>query len=523
MNRNEMLQSATSQEWDVIVVGGGASGLGAAVDAQSRGYRTLLLEQHDFAKATSSRSTKLVHGGVRYLQQGNISLVNEALYERGLLCQNASHLVHDLAFVVPRYKWWEGPFYGIGLKLYDLLAGKLNLAPSRKLSREEAIARIPNIEQEHLLGGTMYFDGQFDDARLALTLAQTAADNGAALVNYMGVKGFIKDNDLITGVKAQDELSGDTHEFRGKVVINATGIFSDAIRKMDDPDTEMLISQSQGVHLVLDASFQPSKTAIMVPHTDDGRVLFVIPWHERVLVGTTDTPMPKPELEPRPLADEIKFILRNANRYLEKDPTEADVLAVFAGQRPLVHEGGTGGKTKSISREHKVEISHGGLVSIMGGKWTTFRRMAEDTVDAAAPVGGLPTVECRTKTLKLHGWMSREDPALPKEGHFQMYGSEATAVQEFIDQNEDRRKPLHQGLPYLRGQISWAARHEMAICLEDVLARRTRSLLLNAKAAIEAAPDAARLMAAELGHDEAWVEAQVASFKEMAAGYCLTT
>ncbi len=521
MNRNEMLQNATSQDWDVIIIGGGASGLGAAVDAQSRGYRTLLLEKHDFAKATSSRSTKLVHGGVRYLQQGNIHLVNEALYERGLLCQNASHLVHNLAFVVPRYKWWEGPFYGIGLKLYDLLAGKLNLAPSRKLSRDEAIARIPNIQQEHLLGGTMYYDGQFDDARLAITLAQTAADNGASLVNYMGVNEFIKDNDIITGVKAQDELTGKVYEIQCKVVINATGIFSDAVRKLDDPGAETLISQSQGVHLVLDASFQPSKTAIMVPHTDDGRVLFVIPWHERILVGTTDTPMPSPELEPRPLADEIKFILRNANRYLQRDPTEEDVLAVFAGQRPLVHEGGTEGKTKSISREHLVEVSHGGLVSIMGGKWTTFRKMAEDTVDHAAPVGGLPQVDCRTKTLKLHGWMSREDPDLPQEGHFQMYGSEAAAVHAFINEDEDRRKLLHPNLPYLRGQIAWAARHEMAINLEDALARRTRSLLLNAKASMDAAPDAAAIMAEELGHDQAWVKSQVDAFHEMASGYCV--
>ncbi|MEO6846492.1 MAG: glycerol-3-phosphate dehydrogenase/oxidase, partial [Chthoniobacterales bacterium] len=337
MNRDTMLgQLENPGVWDVIIVGGGATGLGVAVDAQTRGLRTLLLESHDFAKGTSSRSTKLVHGGVRYLEQGDIPLVLEALRERGLLHRNAPHLAHHLSFIVPRYKWWEGPFFGIGLKVYDALAGKLNLEKSRLLSRDETIKRIPNIETEHLLGGVEYFDGQFDDARLAITLAQTAVDHGACMLNYMRVTGLQKKDGMVSGVTAIDDESGKNFVLNSKVVINATGIFSDSIREMDDPTAPKAVQPSQGVHLVFDRSFLPGNSAIMVPHTDDGRVLFVIPWHEHVLVGTTDTAMQTPEIEPRPLKDEVGFILRNASRYLARHPSEKDVLAVFAGQRPLV-------------------------------------------------------------------------------------------------------------------------------------------------------------------------------------------
>ncbi|MEO6054132.1 MAG: glycerol-3-phosphate dehydrogenase/oxidase, partial [Chthoniobacterales bacterium] len=327
MNRKEMLGRLKTQPvWDVIVIGGGATGLGVAVDAQTRGLQTLLLEAHDFAKGTSSRSTKLVHGGVRYLEQGDIPLVLEALRERGLLHRNAPHLAHHLSFIVPRYKWWEGPFFGIGLKLYDALAGKLNLAPSRLLSREETLERIPNIETEHLLGGVEYFDGQFDDARLAITLAQTAVDQGACMLNYLRVAGLLKKDVMVSGVKAVDEETGEEFELQAKVVINATGIFADSIRTMDDSSAAKAVQPSQGVHLVFDRSFLPGNSAIMVPHTDDGRVLFVIPWHDHVLVGTTDTPMQTAELEPRALKEEIGFILRNASRYLARPPSEKDVL-----------------------------------------------------------------------------------------------------------------------------------------------------------------------------------------------------
>ncbi|MEO8602401.1 MAG: glycerol-3-phosphate dehydrogenase/oxidase [bacterium] len=519
MKRERMIGLLAKGPWDVIVIGGGASGLGVAVDAQTRGYRTLLLEEHDFAKGTSSRSTKLVHGGVRYLKQGNVSLVLEALRERGLLCRNAAHLVHDLAFVVPRYKWWEGPFYGVGLKLYDMLAGKLKIAKSRQLNRKQTIERIPNVETKNLIGGAMYHDAQFDDARLAFALAMTAADHGAVLVNHMPVTGMLKHDGAVAGVSAVDRETGKTYELHAKVVINATGVFTDSVRRLDEGNVEPIVAPSQGVHLVLDRSFQPSNAAIMVPQTDDGRVLFVIPWHGRCLIGTTDTLVPNATIEPRPLAEEVQFILRNAARYLSHDPTEKDVLSWFAGLRPLVQPSQAGVQTKAMSREHMVVISPSGLVTIVGGKWTTYRKMAEDTVNDAIVVGGLPERPCVTERLQLHGCLARTDRALPKADHMQMYGADAAEVQAFLDENASRRERLHKRLPYYRGQITWAARHEMARTLDDALARRTRSLLLDARASIEAAPLAAQLMAAELGRDKKWVAEQVEAYTALARGY----
>ncbi len=519
MKRERMIALLDGGPWDVIVIGGGATGLGVAVDAQSRGYRTLLLEAHDFAQATSSRSTKLVHGGVRYLKQGNISLVLEALRERGLLCRNAAHLVHDLAFIVPRYKWWEGPFYGIGLKLYDALAGNLKIAKSRRLNRRETVERIPNVETKNLIGGAMYHDAQFDDARLAFALARTAAELGAVVVNYMPVTGLLKSGGSVIGVHAIDRESETRYELRARVVINATGVFADSVRRLDDARAEPMVSPSQGVHLVLDHTFQPSDTAIMVPQTDDGRVLFVIPWHGRVLIGTTDTAVQRAEIEPRPLREEVEFILRNAARYLLHAPSERDVLSCFAGLRPLVQQPGGVQATKAISREHEVVISPAGLVTIVGGKWTTYRKMAQDTVDDATVVGGLPVRPCVTEHLRLHGCMSRDDPGLPRAEHMQMYGSDSAEVQAFLDEDPARAAPLHPRLPYQCGQILWAARYEMARTLEDALSRRTRSLLLDARAAIEAAPHAAALLARELRRDQTWAAAQVKEFSALAHGY----
>lgn len=508
----------TTPEWDVIVVGGGASGLGVALDAATRGWKILLLEAHDFAKGTSSRSTKLVHGGVRYLEQGDIPLVLEALKERGLLHRNAPHLVHHLSFIVPRYKWWEGPFFGIGMKVYDALAGRLNLAPSKILSRDETIRKIPNIETENLLGGVEYFDGQFDDARLAVTLAQSAADHGATLLNYVRVTGLSKSAGMVDGVCCRDEESGHTMTLKARVVINACGIFSDEIRLMDEPGGPRVVQPSQGVHLVFGREFLQGESAIMVPHTDDGRVLFVIPWHGKVLVGTTDTAMETPELEPRALAEEIQFILRNAARYLVRDPRIEDILAVFAGQRPLVRKPGKSGTaTKSISRNHEVLVTNSGLVTIVGGKWTTYRKMAEDTLDHASLVGGLDFQPCVTADLQLHGW--RGPNAGPLAVELAAYGAEAPQVMQLCDEDPSLGDPLHPALPYFKASVVWAARHEMALSVEDVLARRTRALLLDARAAIEAAPGVASLMARELGHTPAWEKAQVAAFTSLAGGY----
>ncbi|HUF14091.1 MAG TPA: glycerol-3-phosphate dehydrogenase/oxidase [Longimicrobiales bacterium] len=520
MNRSEMLAAleSTREPWDVIVVGGGATGLGVAVDAAVRGYRTLLLEQDDFAKGTSSRSTKLVHGGVRYLQQGNVALVLEALRERGLLIRNAPHLVRNLGFVVPHYDWWEGPFYGIGLKVYDVLAGKLGLGPSRHLSREETLERLPTIEPEGLRGGVIYYDGQFDDARLAISLARTAARGGATLLNYARVSGLLKNgHGLVAGVRVEELEGGRELEVRARVVVNATGVFTDALLRMDSPDARAIIEPSQGIHIVLDPSFHPGESAIMVPHTDDGRVLFAVPWHGRVIVGTTDTAVEHAELEPRALDEEVDFLLSHAARYLAHDPTRADVLSVFAGLRPLVKPADSR-ETASIARDHTLLTSASGLVTITGGKWTTYRKMAQDTVDQAIVVGGLEPRACETDTLALHGYIGEA----PSSRHPRsMYGSDEAALDSLEHERPELAAPLHEKLPYRLSEVVWAVRHEMARTLEDVLSRRTRSLLLDARAAAQAAPAVVALMATELGRDEAWQRAQLAAFERLAAAYRL--
>ena len=521
MRRENHMHAATSEDqFDIVVIGGGATGLGCAVDAATRGYRTLLLEQVDFAKGTSSRSTKLVHGGVRYLQQGNISLVREALHERGIMAHNAPHLVRNLAFIVPRYKWWEGPFYGVGLKLYDLLAGKLNLSPSRILNHDRTIEAIPNLEPDGLDGGVEYTDGQFDDARMCVSLVRTAQDHGAAMLNYAAVVNLHHDDcGHVCGVTFRDEETGDEHDVTAAVVINATGVFANEIRRMDEADAESIVEPSRGVHLVLDASFLRGDTAIMVPHTDDGRVLFVIPWHGRCLVGTTDTEAPEPCLEPRATDEEVAFILRNAARYLDRDPTRDDVLSVFAGLRPLVRKAGQA--TKKISREHEVLVSASGLVTIVGGKWTTYRKMAVDTLDHAIDVGGLVRRECVTESLRLRGWMEFDDTtaALGDWRHF--YGADMDEVEAACDELDRGHELLDESLPYPRGLVVHAVRHEHARTVEDVLSRRTRALLLDARASGRCADQVAAIIAAELGRDEAWQAAQVEAYDSLAAGYQL--
>jgi glycerol-3-phosphate dehydrogenase len=523
MNRLDMISRLRSESFDVAIIGGGATGLGIAVDSASRGYRTALLEAHDFAKATSSRSTKLVHGGVRYLEQLDLSLVTEALRERGIMCRNAPHLVSNLAFVIPQYKWWEGPFYGVGMKFYDALAGELNIEKSTRLNRTETIAAIPNVQQEGLLGGIKYHDGQFDDARMAVTLATTAAEQGAAIANYLEVTDFLKEDDAVVGVVAKENESQEEFQVHAKVVVNATGIFSDRMRKMDDPDADEKIEPAQGVHLVLDRSFLRGDCAIMVPHTDDGRVLFVIPWHDRVLVGTTDTPMQQAQLEPRPLPEEVEFILRNAGRYLQNNPSAEDVLCAFAGQRPLVHPGGKSGKTKSISRRHEVFVSRTGLVSVTGGKWTIYRKMAEDAMKHVIEVGQLTPQDCCTEQLHLHGYLDPSSVDSLDQDHLRAYGADAEQVKQIGEKEPRLAKTLHPALPYTGAEVAWAVRHEMAICLEDILARRTRSLLLDAKASCEAAESVAEIMANELSCDKKWVSSQVAAYREFAEGYLLKT
>jgi glycerol-3-phosphate dehydrogenase len=517
MKRNDMLERAreSGKEWDIIIVGGGATGAGVAVDAATRGYATLLLEQHDFGKGTSSRSTKLAHGGVRYLEQGNVSLVMEALKERGLLRKNAPHLVSELQFVVPSYSWWEGPFYGIGLKVYQILSGKYGFGSSQLISKEEALQRLPNVNPEGLTGGVVYYDGQFDDTRLLINLVATASEQGATLLNYAKVTGLHKDGGGgVDGVAWQDMETGATYQSSAKVVVNATGAFTDSVRQMAEADLKKLIAPSQGAHIVLDRSFLPGDTAIMVPHTSDGRVMFAIPWHGHTLVGTTDTPLSQTSLEPVALDQEIEFMLETASLYLEKKPARADILSVFAGIRPLV-KSGEGTNTAALSRDHSIHIDKSGLLSIAGGKWTTYRNMAQDCVDQAATLANLPDKECVTKTLNIHGYhLNRESL-----GSLAFYGTDAPAIRELTAEDATLSQQLDAELPYIAAEVIWAAREEMARSVEDVLARRTRALFLNARAAIRMAPRVAELLARELGRDPKWQKNQLESFDQVASGY----
>lgn len=518
MNRERMLARLAEKDkiWDMLVIGGGASGAGVALEAASRGYEVLLLEQSDFAKGTSSRSTKLIHGGVRYLQQGNISLVLEALKERGILRQNAPHLVHDLAFIVPSYDWWEGPFYGIGLKVYDILSGKQGFGSSKMLSREETIQHLPNIETDGLNGGVVYYDGQFDDSRLVINILQTAAEQGAALLNYVQVVAVQKRNDIVNGVVALDVEQGKEYTIRAKVVINASGPYSDGIRKMENPDAENIITPSRGTHLILDKSFLPGTDAVMVPHTDDGRILFAIPWKDRVVVGTTDVPMQDLPLEPLASDDEVNFLLEHAARYLKKDPGADDVKSIFSGIRPLV-TAPEEANTASISREHLVYVSPGGLVTLAGGKWTTYRKMAEDTVDQALLVAGLDEQPSVSKGLNIHGYHQHAQ----QFGELADYGSDAIEIKNLMESDTKLKKPICEDPTIYAAEVTWAVRHEMARTVEDFLSRRTRLLLLDAKKSIAIAPTVAELMASELGRNEKWISAQTEDFIRLARKYVL--
>ncbi|AXC14935.1 Aerobic glycerol-3-phosphate dehydrogenase [Acidisarcina polymorpha] len=506
-----------SEPWDMVIIGGGATGVGIAVDGASRGLDVLLLEREDFGKATSSRSTKLVHGGVRYLEQGNVSLVMEALKERGILRQNAPHLVHDLAFVVPNYSWWETPFYGIGMKVYDLLAGKYGFGRSRILSLEETLEKLPNLQRDGLRGGVVYYDGQFDDSRLLMHLAQTAADHGATLLNYAPVTELAKDSaGYISGVIAEDAESGERFEIKAQVVVNAAGIFADSVRQMADPAAAKMLAPSQGIHLVFDGSFLLGDTAIMVPHTSDGRVLFAIPWHGHTLVGTTDTEIPGPSYDPLPFDEEIEFVLETAGQYLSRPPSRSDVLSVYVGIRPLVKAAGGGsGSTSALSRDHTIHVDQSGLLTIVGGKWTTYRHMAEDCVNHAITLGKLPDKECVTRTLKIHGYLEGVDDL----DSFAVYGSDLEKVRAIAAQDPTLSEALHPALPYIGAEVVWAVREEMARTLDDVLSRRLRALFLNAKAAIDMAPAVARIMAAELGLGEDWLNDEVARFQAFAHKY----
>lgn len=509
---------SSSEPYDVIIIGGGATGLGVALDSAVRGYRTLLLEQVDFAKGTSSRSTKLVHGGVRYLAQGDLGLVKEALYERGLMLKNAPHLVKNQSFIIPNYKWWGGMFYTVGLKVYDLLAGRLSLGKSVHIGRKETLTRLKTLKDHKLKGGVLYHDGQFDDSRLAVNIAQTCIEKGATVLNHFQVVQLTKDSlDKVNGVVAKDRETNIEYKLSAKTVINATGVFTDQILKMDNPNAKNMVRPSQGIHLVLDKSFLPGEDAIMIPKTDDGRVLFLVPWQNRVLIGTTDTVLDDHSLEPVALKEEVDFILATANRYLSKKVTRKDVLSIFAGLRPLAAPQDGSEKTKEISRSHKIIVSKSQLVTITGGKWTTYRKMAQDTIDKAIHLGKLPKKKCATEHLPIHGASQDMDT----RDHLYIYGSDRKGILDLVEQSPHLGEKLHPHLEYIWAEVIWAVRYEMARTVEDVLARRVRALFVNARASIEIAPEVAQLIAMELDRDLEWQESQVAQYKALAAPYVL--
>jgi len=515
MNRTQMLQQLDeTPQWDIIIIGGGATGLGTAVDAATRGYKTLLLEQYDFAKGTSSRSTKLVHGGVRYLAQGNIKLVREALKERGLLLKNAPHLTNGLSFVVPCYSLWQKIFYGIGLNVYDLLAGKLGLGKTKIVSSKMVPQYLPTINTKKISGAVIYKDGQFDDTRLAINLAQTAAENGAAVLNYCKVIQLTKEGKKIRGVVIEDVINKRQYKVKCEVVINATGVFTDEILQMDNANAKNIVSPSQGIHLVVDKNFFPGNDAMMIPKTEDGRVLFAVPWHDKVVLGTTDTPIESPSPEPKPLEEEIEFILHHINKYLNVVINRSDVKSIYVGLRPLVKKG-AGKKTAVMPRDHTIIVSSSGLVTITGGKWTTYRRMASDVLNKAILTSNLVKKSCTTEHLKIHGWVTTIDKNNPL--HF--YGSDAVQIKNLCKEDETLSELIHPSLQNIKAEIVWAIKNEMAVNIEDILARRTRILFLDAKAAIEAAPTVAQLMAKELNYNDDWKQQQVNGFIALSKQY----
>ncbi len=515
--REELMRHLSqTAEWDLVVIGGGATGLGTALDASNRGYRVLLLEQSDFAKSTSSKSTKLVHGGVRYLAQGNIGLVREASVERGLLYRNAPHLVRNQSFVIPLYSLFDKIKYNLGLKFYDWISGRLSLGASVAISKKETEAKLPNIKTAQLTGGVLYHDGQFDDARLAINLVQTIFEKGGTAINYIKVTGLLKEKGKISGVLARDVENGIAYPIKAKAVVNATGVFADDVLQMDDPAAKKTIRVSQGVHLVLDKKFHPTEYALMIPETSDGRVLFVVPWHNKLIVGTTDTPVDAASLEPVALEEEIQFILNTAGDYLQYKPERKDVLSVFAGLRPLAVPANGAEKTKEISRNHKIMVSNSGLFTILGGKWTTYRRMGEDMVDRVEKELNWKHIDKTTKAVPIHGYatgMNWDDPLY-------FYGADAMFLRSMIQSAPNEW--ISEKIPFHAAQVVWAVEHEMARTVEDVLSRRTRVLLLDAKESMRMARSVAIIMSQLLQKDQYWAEEQVNHYNQLAALYTLS-
>lgn len=510
-----MTNNIENINWDIVIIGGGATGMGCAIDAASRGYKTLLIEKEDYGKGTSSKSTKLIHGGVRYLQQGNISLVLESLKERALLKNNATHIVHDLKFVVPTYNWWESLFYGIGLKMYDWLAGKQGIGVSKIISKKETIQLLPTIAQKYLRGGVIYHDAQFNDTRLLINMMQTAKEQGATVLNYHEFLSFTKTNEgIIDGVEINNTINNKKFTIKTKAIVNATGVFSDTIRKINNNTASKIITSSQGVHIVLDNLFLPGDTAIMIPKTDDGRILFVIPWHDKIIIGTTDTPVNRYSYEPMPQKEEVDFLLTHTAKYLTKSPTLEDVKSIFVGLRPLV-KNGNAENTKSISRKHVIEVSNNGLITIAGGKWTTYRKMAEDTIDKVAIIADLPNIKSNTEFLHIHGYTTNIQP----NNFLGVYGTDADFILELVEKRPELKDKIHPDYQIIKGQVVWAIQNEDAKTIEDFLARRSQLLFLDAKASIQSADNVAEIFKQELNLSDEWKKNEIIRFTKLANNY----
>jgi glycerol-3-phosphate dehydrogenase len=501
MNRNQQLEVIKSDLlWDIIIIGGGATGLGSAIDAASRGYKCLLVEQYDFSKGTSSKSTKLLHGGVRYLQQGNIGLVLEALRERGMLFENAPQHVSIQSFIIPVYNLWEKWFYAIGLKIYDLMSGKYTIGPTKLLSKKETITELPSLDNKFLYGGILYYDGQFDDSALSIDMASTAINLGATVINYCKAEEIRKYNNKVNGVKIKDCINKIDYELRSKVVINATGVFTNSIMKLDDAHIHDFVRPSQGIHLVIDEYFFKGLNAMMIPKTSDGRVLFAVPWHGKIILGTTDTPLEKISIEPKPLEEEINFIITHFNKYCIIPIERKDILSIYVGLRPLIKHDGI--KSSKISRAHALKVSNSGLISITGGKWTTYRQMAEDTINNAQFVGKLKKSKCVTNHLKIKPLFNKRD-----------------IINKIIDENKNWNQQIHEKFSFIKAEIIYSIRYEMAMKVEDILARRIRFLFYDAKIAIQIAPEVARIMAIELKQNNDWVIQEINNFTNLANQY----
>jgi glycerol-3-phosphate dehydrogenase len=495
MDRKKQIQNLLStSHWDFIIIGGGATGLGSALDAASRGYKVLCVEKNDFSKGTSSRSTKLIHGGVRYLEQGNFNMVKDALQERWFLLKNASEATKKLSFVLPVYSWWKFIYYALGLMLYDVLSGKFSIGKTRMMNSKAVVKKIPEINKNSLVGGIRYFDGQFDDSQISVALARTAIHHGATVINHMEVKAFVyNDHHKITGIQLTDTLTEETYSPVCSVVINATGVFSDIIMKMDDPAHHNIIKPSRGIHIVVNKTFYNSAHAMLIPKTTDGRVLFAVPWHDKVIIGTTDTNTDDICEEPKAEKEEIDFILNNFNAYMQTQIDYENIISVFAGLRPLIKKQNIT-STADLVRDHSIIISKSGLITITGGKWTTYRKMAKDVIDIALRIHhDLPFVKTKTSNLNLL---------------FKNPGIEH-ATQERI----------HPDYTYTTGDVLFAIQNEMACTLEDILARRIRLLFLDAKAALAAAPKVCKILQTEIGMDDDWYNNQLASFTKLTENY----